>query len=68
MIAVSSSAVFTTVHEEMRRGGEGLRSAVRYSLGVVGVSWKAMLLWILLLDAPLLGWEKLSRIRGKEMM
>lgn len=68
MIAVSSSAVFTTVHEEMRRGGERLRSAVRYSLGVVGVSWKAMLLWILLLDAPLLGWEKLSRIRGKEMM
>lgn len=44
MIAVSSSAVFTPVHEEMRRGGEGLRSAVRYSLGVVGVSWKAMLL------------------------
>ena len=32
MIAVSSSAIFTPVHEEMRRGGEGPRSAVRYSL------------------------------------
>ena len=61
-VIAAASSVFTPVHEE-RRGCQWCPA-----WEVVGVSWKDVLLRRPPLEVPILGWEKLSRIRGKEVL